>query len=315
MQITQIVATKIRLCLLLLTGILLFCCSGIPSSNAQFVLDADEVPLTATAKNLKRIPSPPKPTSSSTKMLKGFVEHSVHLPSVAKDLRAGLLFDARKLPKYAKGNKWYRIPLWSVGSWEKEKETRYFSYDFDTEDEDRYNSTFTSIGGETRGWQRDRLGNIWHFKAAPFISTVRGDDTVTIQLVQEHEPIFVSNEKLVEHFRSTDIIVSLRSHRILDVHQSESIQTYTRLWDGYLQCVGSIKRFDEDGNPVKLVQDVSAAVRIRSFEPWMTYKGEDMYIKFVEFLKSNQLDELIPPRPRVSHQPSETVPKYESVDY
>jgi hypothetical protein len=220
------------------------------------------------------------------KTLKGSVEHTERLSPVEPAFRIGATLNVSKLPKFVAGNKWYVIPHWLAGKWHQDKQTTYYSYDYETEEADRSRHETTARGDDELGWQQDRRGGIWQYENAPYIAVVEGDGYFAVQIIKMSEPVSVSEKQVVLRFRGIDLHVDSDTKRIVASSQNEKLQVYTQsdYGPGYSRCVASIKSFDEDGKPSRLSQAATISVQRQLFTPTNDYKGKDMKQLFRQYL-------------------------------
>lgn len=226
--------------------------------------------------------------------LKGKVEHSAKLSPVPNFLRTGIKLDLENFPKLIAHTSWYRIPNWFAGQFKTEKSTCYYAKNLATNQDIALNEIRTAKSTETIGFQIDADGGIWEYQYDKYIQQVVGDDYITVQYVQEHEPLEVNNQKVVMRYKAIDVKVDKFSKDILETIQTESIQTYTAESKDIIKCQSSIKAFDQDGNPDFINKTVSAKLRIKPFQCIDSYADKDLKADFITYLEARKLYDLIP---------------------
>lgn len=230
----------------------------------------------------------------SRSVLRGRVENSERLPPVAQTYRAGSKINLAKLQALTPDNHWYRIPEWAAGTWKTETNTQYYIFNYGIKTNTCDVNTFMARGEDTRGFQRDRCSNIWHYCARNFVTQTEKQESWGFSLVKEALPLEVSQNKMIVQFRSIRFNVDKSSGTILRTYQCESIQTYTPYHDGLVKVLSSIKAFDENGTPLHLTKAVSFHSRILPFISIDLYKGRNMRGLLAEYLTSQGLSELVP---------------------
>lgn len=213
--------------------------------------------------------------------------------------QAGAKLDKAHLPKFA-NNQFYSIPVWLAGKWHHDQQVTYYTYDYETKEEDRTRHQDTARGDEEIGWQQDRLGGIWQYGNAPYTTIVKGDGHYVVQITKAIEPISVTPKQLVVRFVGIDLLVQNGTNVILSAQQSDKLQIYTQSKEygpRYNRCVGSVKTFDQQGKPVRLSQVATIGVKVQPFTPTNVYDGKDIKLLFHQYLLSRKLNNLIPKPP------------------
>lgn len=234
------------------------------------------------------LPAPPMP------LLRGRIEHSDRLTPVDASLRPGVKCDVLKLRQLEPDNFWYQIPDWAAGSFHREKETTYYTYWYGTRQRNYDTDSFTSRGNETRGWQQDRLGKVWEFAYRDYVTVTEHDTTWRVHLVKDCELVEADQDHMVLRFLADSLTVSKETRTIIDTDQSESLQTYVACGNTLVKCDGSIKTFDDDGNPVCLAKNLVFELRTKEYKPNNQFRSRNMQALFAEFLHTHGHDDLIP---------------------
>lgn len=227
--------------------------------------------------------------------LQGFVEHSEELPPVKSNFRVGADFNEQAMVKLVPKLRWYRVPPWAVGTWHVETLTNYYRHDYKTGVTDKTQVTLPfKSDQQTMGTQKDSQGDIWDYDAYPYVVDVDVEYGKQIQQIDLNELLRLTPLEMTNKLRSTNLELEKQSNRILSVYQAESLQTYSPYGKNLLRCVASVKRFDENGRPKELVQNVCAMRRISGFVPKNMFNGIDLKASFKAYLIANKLNHLVP---------------------
>ncbi len=231
------------------------------------------------------------------KILQGRIMNQDRLQPVEKQYRAGASIDLAKLGKLQAlhpDNHWDRIPEWAAGTWVKKTSTTYYTFDYGLKLQNFDVDTGMARSAETRGWQKDRFGNIWEYSYKDYITKTECDDSWEIGLVKHTELLNASPEKIVMRFVAIRISVSKYSKRIVRSKQCESIQTYTPFAGNIVKINSSIKVFDQEGKPLALCKTLSLEQRVLPFSPQDSYKGVNTKALFIEYLNSHGMASFVP---------------------
>jgi hypothetical protein len=249
-----------------------------PSNNIQKLLDEEE-------NGTNTAPQP--------KFLQGRIEHSNKLAPLGSEYRTGATLNLAALKSGPSKNYWYQIPSWSAGTWEGKTETNISVEDLRSGYKDFQNDTQNWLIDGRRGFQTDRMGNIWQFDHGAFVSVGEADKYRGVMYVKSATPLEVNESQLVIKYDNVFFKVSKLTNKILKVLQRENIQTYRK--EGYLlKVTASIKIFDEDGVAVAKGSTLSYETQLAPFAPINFYKGQDLRAMFKDFLVEHKLDDLIP---------------------
>ncbi len=245
-------------------------------------------------------PSPsikPPPPTKSPLTLRGQISNQDRLAPVEPQYRTGASLDVAnvgKLKALSPNNHWDRIPDWFAGTWLKKTSTVFYRYTYGLKTKNFSVETDMAISGETRGWQKDRAGNIWEYSYQNYYTVTECEDYWAVGYVKDAEMLEVTPEKTVMRFVAIKTIVDKTDKTILQTLQTESIQTYTPYADGIVKIVSSIKAFDEDGNPLRLSKALSLEQRTKAYSPMNQYRGHDMRKLFAEYLTTQGMASLVP---------------------
>lgn len=251
---------------------------SVPAS-ARDLADADVV-------QMKLIPGQP---------LQGGIEHRKKLPKVDERLQVGALFRADMLPDMQPVNDWFRIPSWFAGTWSIETKKVTSVEDFKSGLKEQPNQTIRNKWQGTRGFQRDRKGDIWEYKNVPSVERVDTEDAVDYKLIKGYEPLEVNSGSVLRRKTVTSISVSKLTGRITKISQLETVQKSTPLGPRMIQTESSSKAFGPDGLPVFQQEDVSQSTRTAEFAPRDYIGTKDMRLLFREYLMAHSLPDLVPP--------------------
>lgn len=228
--------------------------------------------------------------------LRAEIKHSQSLPPVTPTLRAGAKYDESLFPKSIPGNSWYKIPDWLAGTWEKKYQTNEFYYNYKTGKQYRVHQKQLAEARNFRGFQMDATGGIWEFNRAPYKQKVDEKKTYESLLIKSVIPLELTEDKVVIREVVVRVQVDKKSGRIVNVFQSEDLNTYTPVpgKDGMVNQNFSIKLFDKNGNPLMVQDSVSTQNRVEPFKPRNSYDGKDMKGLFKNFLLSLGRSDIVP---------------------
>ena len=268
------------------------------STNRAAPLSIDDVlkmPVTANA-NLP-ICGPPAavfPQGKSVTLQTG-IEHNERLAPVDRSLKVGTEISVTRLKSLTPANHWSRLPNWAAGTWKTTSMTAYYRYDYQSRTKNFLVDTFMDKAAETLGWQKDRLGNLWHFVGTGFYTTAEGERSFDIDFHKQHDILEVNDDQFTVRHVGTRALVDKITRKVVRVFQVEAIQTYTKSTEGSaLRCKSSVKEFDDAGEAVTLQKGISYEAKIHDYSPWNSYKGRDMRKLFAEFLMSHGMNDLVP---------------------
>lgn len=240
--------------------------------------------------------APPNAVSggSGTKTpLQGGIQHSDSLPSLPGNLQTGAIYDEKSIARTADDAGWYEIPDWLAGKWLREQETVLSTYFFDTGITQNEPRTIAERELAEFGFQRDKLGHVWHRRLADKgVSDV--GSYVAIAFVQTQEPLQVSNDMVTIRDVFIELQVNKETHVIISSSQAESITRYRPMKDGVIKTNMSVKVFNEDGSPKTVQKNTAYDQRVEAFKSTDAHKGEDLRKNFAEFLRGTGRDALVP---------------------
>ncbi len=252
-------------------------------------------------------------------LLEGKIEHSDSLPPVDPQWKTGATFDSARLPVTGAASVlWWRVPEWLAGTWHNIGKIKRLSLK-DIEHEEK-SQGFNAIDikypdAEVIGYQRDKEGFVWTCVPAPYVGrTVQGDN-INVSIIYSATPVDISDKQVVIRFLATTLTVDRTKGKIITVSQRESLQTYKQIENGHLLVQASMKFFDENGAArfESKVLSQSAKHDVYRETPYLPSPGDvptliDMRKSFDNFLRKQQLEQLIPER-----IPLQPVPGYKMI--
>lgn len=242
---------------------------------------------------VKLVPLVPK-VDFGPRPLKGSLEHSEVLPPVKKELQTGAVFNAAVLPKVPLDEDWFWIPAWRAGTWRSQSDILTYYKNFRTGEEHKGKFPRTFVSVVYKGFQKDRTGQIWEYRAAPYVQMAGGGGFREVQIIKENKPVYVSNQKITMYLRGTSVRVDPRSNRIMATEQWESLQTFQPAGNNRVTCTGSTKFFDPQGRPSYIQKNTATFTRVAPFKPINSVQGKDLRTSFRKFLVQHKLDRLVP---------------------
>lgn len=239
--------------------------------------------------------------------LKGGVEHAEVLPPADNRLQVGAGFDDSYFNDVHPNNLWVQIPPWLAGVWETRTETQLniidFKYPFLS---NQLHQTFRRSDQWVFGMQADNTGGIWHFINVPSHRKVLTGKTYEYRHELSKEFPYVDEGRVVARYRFTAFTVNIRSNKILRVHQQESLMTFVPEPDGTVRMNGSVKMFQENGQPRAQSKHIVPLYRTQEFAPIETYEGIDMRSSFRDYMLSHNLGDKLPKE--LQNPPAYTAP-------
>lgn len=242
---------------------------------------------------VKLVPLVPK-VDFGPKPLTGSLEHSEVLPPVKKELQTGAVFNAAVLPKVPLNEDWFWIPAWRAGTWRSQSDTLTYYKNFKTGEEHKGKFPRPFVSVVYKGFQKDRTGQIWEYRAAPYVQMAGGSGFTEVQIIKENKPVYVSDRKITMYLRGTSVRVDPRSKRIMATEQWESLQTFQPAGNNRVTCAGSTKFFDPQGRPSYIQKNTATFTRVAPFKPINSVQGKDLRTSFCKFLVQHKLDRLVP---------------------
>lgn len=232
--------------------------------------------------------------AQATQTLQGHIEHQEDLPPLEPSLRAGSRFDTTKLKALTPNNLWYQIPNWMAGTWKTATNTDYYRYSYKTGSKNFTVDTFNCRSAESWGWQEDRHGQIWEYAHGSYVASVELDDHFGVDFIKHWDIVDLQPTSITMYARGIRIRILKQTNLIVDSEQAEFIQTYIPFGKNLRKVDCSLKVFDENGRPERLVKVLAIEQKIKPFEQHDLYKGQNMRALFREYLITHNLAHLLP---------------------
>jgi hypothetical protein len=222
------------------------------------------------------------------KFLQGGVEHAEQLQSAINSLKVGTQYDEAKFAKLTPIRIWYRVPPWMAGKWQYDEETQTFYQDYATgaSDEQTYHSQAHNTSSFAN--QRDRLGGLWDYIDAPYVSETTTDKVINKDLHTDESIIFDSDAKLIMRSVVTRTSLDKTTKIISKVYRMEQFTTYFPYGPNAVRAEYSFKTLDQGGKPINLTKTWAIG---RKLAP-STVGNSDP--SFAAYLKSQGLENLVP---------------------
>jgi len=231
----------------------------------------------------------------SAKVIEGMTDHSSGLPPLDAKYRPGARFEDLSPAKILPPNKWYQIPDWLAGRWQSKQHSLVYQFNYKTKKQWEAQNRFSYYLAEERfGKQKDRQGGIWDLPLAPLVNKAASKDWVSYHYITNIEYLYVGDDGMVMRIRSVVTLVSRVSSEVVSAYQQESISTRLPAGENLLRVRDSIKVYDVEGNPLRRSKVEAIATRVSPFDELNERNGLNLKEMFVEFLKSEKKDALIP---------------------
>lgn len=259
-------------------------------------------PLPASNKPSK----PSKPTTDQSHfVLEGTIQHSAALPPVDPKLKPGAKFDLRRLPiNQPLVLLWWRVPEWLAGTWHNSGKVKRLSF-VDLQHPERkegYNLLDIHYpDSEVIGYQEDRGRAIWTCVMTPYMGRTKQGENTNVSVIHSAVPLETSQTQVVLKFLATTVVIG-KNKRIVSISQRESIQTYRPVDANKVIVLSSMKFFDDTGEAKYESELLSHCQRQLPFRelPYLPspepFTLIDLRQSFDKFLRSQQMDALIPTR-------------------
>jgi hypothetical protein len=263
--------------------------------------------------NLQSLPNPQVDTDEekvSNLLLQGGIEHSINLQPLSSEFCSGSQIDPKALKTQSgKGSgtslssglsktehspdidAWFKLPKPFIGVFEVSKETRVYLADYKTTEETSKALNFSAKRSEHWGYQKDNDANVWMCLPVPYSNVIDRNQTAEIQTISVAQPLYIEPDHMVFLFRRRSLFVDLRSNKIIEAGQVESIEAYTPLASGDLKVTASIKRFDQSGSALRLTKTERILKKQSGFVQQNSLNGKDLKTSFAKFLNSKHKPE------------------------
>ncbi|MBY0550709.1 MAG: hypothetical protein K2W95_25745 [Candidatus Obscuribacterales bacterium] len=222
--------------------------------------------------------------NANPRVLHGFVqEESSRLPAVAPEFRAGALFTKdMRLKALSPDNFWYRVPLWSAGTWHSSEQTNVSSYNFKTSKAVNEPRKIPVQKTEVVGLQNDNTGQVWDLDGKSGGS--ESDDSSVFDINRHYEIVESNNSKLSYKLNCTRTLVQKNNNRIIRTFQIQAFGVLVR--DGNEAKVNSqsLKTFDQQGEPEAVAKLICVMRKVEDYHPVDTYDKRDVKNLFKEYM-------------------------------
>lgn len=237
---------------------------------------------------------PLKGNAKAYKPLEGGVSLSLTLPPIPTNLRKGAIFKTENLPKPPKVTDWWLVPAWFAGTWHRETITEVHYNDF-IDTLFGLDKTYIERADHLWGHQVDRLGGIWHHRVEPYTQIVEDNDYTFVKTVTLQEPVFVSDSKVIVHYRDTTINYRKSDNKITHTFSHEQISEITKQGSLTAERVEG-QNYDQDGTPIGSKRARTTYTLIKPFNPTnLDPKSKlDLQKDFALYLKVHAYTDRIP---------------------
>jgi hypothetical protein len=233
------------------------------------------------------------PNGAGKTPLQGGIQHSDELAPLPQNLQTGSIYDEKSIAKTADEIGWYEIPDWLAGKWLREEETILSTYFFESKVQQNEPRTIAEREVADFGFQRDKLGHVWHCRlAAKGVSDC--GSYLAIAFVQTQEPLHVADDLVVIRDVFIEVQVNKETNVILHSSQAESITRYRPVRDGLIKTLMSVKVFKEDGTPYTIQKNTAFDKRLQPFKITEVFNGKNLHQNFVDFLRATGKESLLP---------------------
>ncbi len=277
----------------LLVALIICVLQVVPAANAMVlfgdVSHSDSLPSRETA-----TASPPAPSIAPNAVLNAGTELTAApapAPSAPQLMRASAAENVT--PTLARpAVEWFMLPKWLPGSWAKRG-------DLTVQESDLVSGTTSNTEVWTDdemtvvwGHQMDRAGNVWH---ANFIPSERDGNSngelvrfLTVGLKCEA----TGPQQLLT--RSHYVVSKQYGAQVTDMFQQESLNQYQAMSPIAMQNRSSNKMFHMNGQAYRGGILVSNFSKVGEFRPVDFDRGIDLRVALSDYLRSQDLDELVP---------------------
>lgn len=217
--------------------------------------------------------------------LAGNVEHSGSLEPVHPMLRAGCQFDDRFLQGVVVDAKWFRIPKWFAGTWQRHKvSTKVLGFSVSQMD----------VRVRRYGFQTDAKGRVWHWVRTPFpVRTVRQNE-ICYFLIRKEEPISINKESVTLRMTWTAWNYDRATGIIKRVHQGDQVDAFRHKEVGVITCDSNLASYDQYGKYIGTAKVSWDDFNVEPYRPIDIYEGNDLRPMFYAFLEQQGLTDRIP---------------------
>ncbi len=237
--------------------------------------------------------------SRANKLLQGAIaltesiKYETRLKPIATNLRTGVHFDEKNLPKVNQTLDWFALPKWLGGTWYRKNERLIAKDNIYTA-----NPEFLSEIYMVNGSQLDRLGNIWGYRSLPSITSINSLNYNVQNILTYFKILICNNTEFVVKTRSFQIYVNKLTNLIDKVQQNESVTVTKFLEKNQIQSYSKVQWYNELGFNISNDQRTATAIKIKSFAlDNKLENGESAVASFKAYLTKMGLTNLIPNQP------------------
>ena len=218
------------------------------------------------------------------------IKYETRLKPVPTNLRTGMHFDEKNLPKPNQSLEWFALPKWLGGTWYRKNERIIAKDNMYT-----LNPEFLSEIYMVNGSQLDRCGNIWGYRSLPSITSINSRDYIVQNMLTYFKILICNNNELVVKSRSVQIYVNKLTNLIDRVKQNESVTVTKFLVKNQIQSYSKVQWYNELGYNIANDQRTYTATKIKNFAIDNELEnGESAVDNFKAYLTRMGLTKLIP---------------------
>ncbi len=230
--------------------------------------------------------------AASAQTLQGGVEyqaeHSTVLPPVPPPLRTGCLFRESVLPQSNSNVRWFRIPSWAAGTWQRQQVRKKILGFIPMVSKD--------VGSDELGYQTDAKGDIWHCVMSPSYSRTEQALTYTYFVVDHTEPVQIQENSICGRSTFSAICVDKVTNEIRSTYRGEQISTQISRGTGVSEIQYTLAEYKETGRYVRTSKGSWTSYLVSQYKPRSFSKGQDLRRSLAEYLASRGMYDRIPNR-------------------
>ncbi|MDR3612077.1 MAG: hypothetical protein P4L53_00830 [Candidatus Obscuribacterales bacterium] len=233
------------------------------------------------------------PASNIRKPLDVEIEHDEKVPGLAPEYQVGNRIDPTQLTALSPDNLWFPIPSWLAGKWHSENMTVTNVTNCLTGQSAKVHLERKEVADVVHGFQKDKSGQVWEFLQIPRVQKVSVDNGQCYLTCSREDVLRTDSTAVLLKILNNQITVD-KKNKVLATEQVQQISNYLPLEDGIVRMEASLKNFDADGDPQQVQKAEKVIQRIAPYEAIDSKDGLDLKQLFVEFLKKNGKEDLVP---------------------
>jgi hypothetical protein len=233
------------------------------------------------------------PASNIRKPLDGQIEHDEKVPGLAAEYQVGNRIDPTQLTALTPDNLWFPIPSWLAGKWHSENMTVTNVTNCLTGQSVKVHLERKEVADVVHGFQKDKSGQVWEFLQIPRVQKVSVDNGQCYLTCSREDVLRTDSTAVLLKILNSQITVD-KKNKVLATEQVQQISNYLPLENGIVRMEASLKNFDADGDPQQIQKAEKVIQRISPYEAIDSKDGLDLKQLFVEFLKKNGKEDLVP---------------------